>query len=470
MSNQGQTTEMMTMMNMRIQNLTQESKRKADIDEARFGLDKEERDKKSMFTIKAAQVPAGMKPQNFKATFPGKNIGSITTQDLTRFVETIFVFTETISENARDINEFIFKLIKHCYSRGSESWSAKGSNVESIVNIATENYKNNRSCHTKERESPETDYSTLSTTQRRLGEQMCMYCLSLFDPSDPEIQQFKARVRQHQELMTYTEFILFLFYTKSGSPIMMWSRQSDTLKGLEAKLITDYRSNSMSAIREQVGVLLDELETSVLQPWQVAVTKIHSFAVQTGSKKAVEHLDNVVMNFLSEASHGAEIHTPNIREWTNQVMNIIDADKEYYESRKTEGKKRGLVQDMKPQPPDVKQDVKPKNVEVKVDQVNSVTHVPGKCSICSKSIMGPADKDHPERTYHTKCQGCFKPRVRFSKSKPVGQAITEDDVSEEGPLGCFNDCVFNEEKQCFIVEVDMSQNRKSVQHTYFTQM
>jgi hypothetical protein len=249
MSNQGQTTEMMTMMNMLIQNLTQESKRKADIDEARFGLDKEERDKKSMFTIKAAQVPAGMKPQNFKATFPGKNIGSITTQDLTRFVETIFVFTETISENAREINEFVLKLTKHCYSRGSECWSASGSNIESIVNVATENYKNNRSCHTKERESPETDYSTLSTTQRRLGEQMCMYCLSLFDPSDPEIQQFKARVRQHQELMTYTEFILFLFYTKSGSPIMMWSRQSNTLKGLEAQLITDYRSNSMSAIK-----------------------------------------------------------------------------------------------------------------------------------------------------------------------------------------------------------------------------
>jgi hypothetical protein len=260
-SNQGQTTDMMAMMSMLLQNLTQESKRKADIDEARFGLDKEERDKKSMFTIKAAQVPMGMKPQNFKSAFPGKNIGNITAQALTRFVETIFVFTETISEHARNINEFVLKLTKHCYSRGSESWSASGSTVESIVTIATENYKNNRACHTKERERPETDYSTLSAVQRRLDEQVYVYCLSLFDPSDPEIQQFKARVRQHQELMTYTEFILFLFYTKSGSPIAMWTRQGDTLKGIEANLITDYRTNSMSAIREQFGVFLDELDT-----------------------------------------------------------------------------------------------------------------------------------------------------------------------------------------------------------------
>jgi hypothetical protein len=127
--------------------------------------------------------------------------------------------------------------------------------------------------------------------------------------------------------------------------MMMWSRQSDTLKGLEAQLITDYRSNSMSAMREQFGILLDELDACILQPWQVAVTKIHSFAVQTGSKKAVEHLDNAVVSFLSEAHNGSEIHTPNIREWTNQVMNIIDADKECYESRKIEGKKRGHIQD-----------------------------------------------------------------------------------------------------------------------------
>jgi hypothetical protein len=129
---------MMAMMSMLLQNLTQESKRKADIDEARFGLDKEERNKKSMFMIKAAQVPMGMKPQNFKSAFPGKSIGSITAQDLTRFVENIFVFTETISEHAREINEFVLKLTKHCYSRGSESWSFSGSTIESIYPWTTD--------------------------------------------------------------------------------------------------------------------------------------------------------------------------------------------------------------------------------------------------------------------------------------------------------------------------------------------
>jgi hypothetical protein len=268
--------------------------------------------------------------------------------------------------------------------------------------------------------------------------------------------------------MTYTEFILFLFYTKSGSPIAMWTRQSDTLKGIEANLITDYRTNSMSAIREQFGVFLDELDTCVLQPWQTAVTKIHSFAVQTGSKKAVEHLDTVVMNFLSEAQNGSEIQTPNFREWTNQVMNIIDADKEYYESRKMEGKKRGHVQDTRPKPeikPSELSDVKTENVDVKKDEVNNITRVPGKCSVCSKNIMGPADREHPDRTYHSKCKECFKPKVnsrRQTWSKPVGQAVTEEDTheSEEGPIDCFNHCEFNEEKQCFMVNVDMSPNNK----------
>jgi hypothetical protein len=120
-SNQGQTSEMITMMSRRLQNLTQESKRKADIEEARFGLDKEERDKNSMFTIKAAhEVPMGMKPQSFKSAFP-PSIGSITSQALTRFIEILFVFTETISEHAREINEFVLKLTKHCYSRESET-------------------------------------------------------------------------------------------------------------------------------------------------------------------------------------------------------------------------------------------------------------------------------------------------------------------------------------------------------------
>ena len=82
-------------------------------------------------------------------------------------------------------------------------------------------------------------------------------------------------------------------------------------------------------------------------------------------------------------------------------MNIIDADKEYYESRKMEGKKRGHVQDTKPKPeikPSGGPDVKPKIIEVKKDQVNNITHVPGKCSVCSKNVMGPADKEHPDRT------------------------------------------------------------------------
>jgi hypothetical protein len=123
-------------------------------------------------------------------------------------------------------------------------------------------------------------------------------------------------------------------------------------------------------------------------------------------------------------------------------MNIIDADKEYYASRKTEDKKRGHVQDTKPKPDtkpsggsDTKSDTKPKGNEMNGDQVHNVTQVPEKCSVCSKGIMGPADKDHPERTYHSKCQDCFNPRAkpRFkTKPKPVNQVISEDACRKKG--------------------------------------
>ena len=129
---------------------------------------------------------------------------------------------------------------------------------------------------------------------------------------------------------------------------------------------------------------MDELETCVLQPWQTAVTKIHSFAIQTGSKKAVEQLDTVVMNFLSEAQNGSEIQTPNIREWTNQVMNIIDADKEYYESRKMEGKKRGHVQDTKPKP-DFKPSGGPPDVKPKIIDVRKLSSE--QCNSCSREML-----------------------------------------------------------------------------------
>ena len=148
-------------------------------------------------------------------------------------------------------------------------------------------------------------------------------------------------------------------------------------------------------------------------------------------------------------------------------MNIIDADKEYYESRMMEGKKRGHVQDTRPKPeikPSELSDVKTENVDVKKDEVNNITRVPGKCSVCSKNIMGPADREHPDRTYHSKCKECFKPKVKSKRtwSKPVGQAVTEEDTheSEEGPIDCFNHAEFNEEKQCFMVNVDMSPNNK----------
>jgi hypothetical protein len=109
---------------------------------------------------------------------------------------------------------------------------------------------------------------------RALNEQIYAYLITRFDANSAKVKQFLNRVHSHPELGTYVEFILFLYYTRSRSPIMMWNRRGERLKILEQKLPIDYRNAAISEIETQVMILLKESQGFGLLPWQVAVVKI----------------------------------------------------------------------------------------------------------------------------------------------------------------------------------------------------
>jgi hypothetical protein len=68
----------------------------------------------------------------------------------------------------------------------------------------------------------------------------------------------------------------------------------------------------MSDVKERFNALLDEMEATQLQQWQIAVTQMYAFTVKTGCKNAVEHLIQIVMQFLSTAQDSEEICIPDV--------------------------------------------------------------------------------------------------------------------------------------------------------------
>jgi hypothetical protein len=219
-------------------------------------------------------------------------------------------FVETVDQDAGPLNALIKTIGRFTYrpaTRGTENNS-----VESMVAIASENFKNAQACHTKTSEQL-VEYGELPVRAQKLDEQMFVFVVSQFDSMGSELIQYRSRTKEHPELMLYSELMLYLFHTKAGSPIHMWSTQQDEIGELERRVPTDIRTVSMSAMRESFGALLDELEVNSLEPWQVAVVKLHAHAVRTGCKDTTHSLEQNVLNFLANAQEGPDVKVPNVR-------------------------------------------------------------------------------------------------------------------------------------------------------------
>ena len=133
---------------------------------------------------------------------------------------------------------------------------------------------------------------------------MYVFIMAQFDQSNSEIIQHRSMTKEHPSLALYSELILYLFHTKAGSPIHMWSTRQATISDVENKIPTDIKTASMSAMRECVGTLLDVIETNSLEPWQDAVVKLHKHVVRTGCKDTTLALEQNVLKFFGERAGG----------------------------------------------------------------------------------------------------------------------------------------------------------------------
>ena len=74
-------------MTQLIQTMALDAKRNATIMAERNAIEKEERDRKAMFTIRASQVPSTMRAKSFTSFFPGKRICDVSLQELAKYLD-----------------------------------------------------------------------------------------------------------------------------------------------------------------------------------------------------------------------------------------------------------------------------------------------------------------------------------------------------------------------------------------------
>ena len=304
-------TGMMKHMQQEAERSARSAELTAQIAQKREDRESKQEDQKMNFANQAAKLPAFMRPPLAKTFFGGKSVTEVSTAQLRKYFETLASFVETVDHEAGQLNALIKTVCRYTYRPSVRDTENNG--VESMVAIATENYKNIQACHTKVVSDTLIEYGDLSNSTQVLDEQMYHFVSSQFDPTGSELVQYRARTKEHPQLTLYSELMLYLFHTKAGSPIHMWSTQQDEIGELERRVPTDIRTVSMSAMRESFGALLDELEVNSLEPWQVAVVKLHAHAVRTGCKDTTHSLEQNVLNFLANAQEGPDVKVPNVR-------------------------------------------------------------------------------------------------------------------------------------------------------------
>ena len=441
--------QQMTLLAGMIKHMQQEAERTARSAEQTAQLAQKREDRESLavskknFAEKAAKLPRFMQPPMAKVFFGGKSVTEVSTAQLRKYFETVASFVETVDHEAGQLNALIKAVCRYTYRPSVRD--AENNGVESMVAIATENYKNIQACHTKGASDKLIEYGNLSISTQELDEEMYHFVSSQFDPTGSEMVQYRARTKEHPQLTLYSELMLYLFHTKAGSPIHMWSNQQNEISELERRVPTDIRTVSMSAMRESFGALLDELEVNILEPWQVAVVKLHAHAVRTGCKDTTHALELNVLNFLSGAQDGDEVKVPNVRDWANRTMDGIEQTKEYYDARMSSRKGP-----MKATAPAAQETTKPSDTTKPVQAFDQSNWVPGKCVKCKREFRGPpVDRQggDPTKTWFKLCRACKSSDGSVGKFKgetkdvhQVEKVTSTDDHCDEGPPDVYGPC------------------------------
>ena len=269
-----------------------------------------------------------LQPQNFK-DFTTHKLGDVPINKLMKYMDQVMAFLETVEPQSAHVNAYIRKLHSCTFTRGVEV------EHQSVALSAQDNYLNIRACYTRENDMNPPELENFNARQRTIDVQAYYWFKTLFDINAPEIKQFESRIKVQPELATYTELALYLFQTRSRSPVVTWGNVAENLDLVENRLLTDFQNHPIAAVKDRLQEFIEEYNNVQLLPWQVLVSKMYRYAVKANSKRSVEFIDHEVLAFLSHAQNGDTVPTPNINEWANGILNIMSEDKEFSELKKT---------------------------------------------------------------------------------------------------------------------------------------
>ena len=291
---QKQSSDMMMRM---MSQMTTNNAKQLEIQQADEDRKKEQYDLKTGIANRISLMSKCLQPQNFK-DFTKHPIGEVPVTKLMKFMDGVMSFLETVEPQSARVNTYIRKLHGCTFTRGMET------EPQSVALSAEENYLNIRACHTKEKDRDPPALENFSQRERKIDVQAYYWFKTLFDSNSPEIKQFESRIKSQPELATYTELALYLFQTRSRSPVVTWGHLAQNLDLVESKLITDYQGQPIAAVKERLQEFIEEYNNVQLLPWQVLVSKIYRYAVKANSKRSVEWIDREVLAFLSHATDG----------------------------------------------------------------------------------------------------------------------------------------------------------------------
>jgi hypothetical protein len=247
---------------------------------------------------------------------------------LSEYFDQVMVFLETVEPQSAGINEYVRKLHSCSFTRGVAM------DEQSVALTAQENYLNIRACHTRTTDENPPELGRFDERQRTIDMQAFYWVKTLFDPTSPEIKQFENPIKIHPELGTYSEFVLYLFQTRSRSPVVTWSKVEDNLTHYENQLIHNFHDHLIAAVQERLKACIEEHKNFQFLTWQVLVSKMCRYAVKASSKRSVEWLDSQVLTFLLHAQDGDTVPVPDIDALANGMLNIMSEDKEHSELKK----------------------------------------------------------------------------------------------------------------------------------------
>ena len=283
------------------------------------------------FLRSLTKLPIEQRPSKLK-----HDLSTMTIKQLDEFVDSLNGFFRHV-DPASDELQRIIQQLRHCTYRVHNAAPEEERVEYRVVDLAEDNFKNLQA-HSPVKTKPIT-YEDISPQAKRLDRDIYMYAIGLFENgvnTSAEIRQFKKRALEHPELETYVELVLYLYHTKSNSPLVMWMDRSKKTDPLAIGDLPPVRNKSdgtkaatVSSIESALMQRLDDIDEAVLQPWQVKATMLFRYCVVNGQKKAAEYVEHQVSEALDSRS------VPDVSSWARGAAKHMNDEKEFQDLQRS---------------------------------------------------------------------------------------------------------------------------------------